>query len=87
MLNECRVYDSQGVLIRVHSAKELGKRADEILKIGYWRAMKSHKQKPRICKNCKAEYQGYAMYKYCEQCRATKKHNKKSIPDTDCLIP
>lgn len=87
MQHPVRVYDPQGQLIHTHTTKELEKRADDILKMGYNRFTKKYSELVRFCKKCREKYKAPPTYKYCDNCRGANKYRKRSVPDTDCLIP
>lgn len=70
MPHQCKVFDSKGELIRTHTVKELEKRSDLILKIGYKKFLAGEKIVKRQCSKCNAEfYPATKAAKYCLNCR------------------
>lgn len=80
-MNQCRVYNPQGDLIRTYGAMELQLRNDKILKLGHKKFFNGEDLMIKDCKKCGSEFTtGQAASKFCQNCR-------RSIPDTDTVIP
>jgi len=82
MPHQCKVYNPQGQLIRTHTVKELQKRSDLILKLGFKKFYAGEKLVKKKCGKCNAGfYPATKASKYCLNCRVT------IVPDVERPIP
>lgn len=80
--------DHGGVLIRVHSKKELEARGNELLKKNYYRSGNPPKARVKTCPLCETDYTtSNGQQIYCNPCRKIKGYTTRSVPDGIDQIP